>query len=118
MVTPVFQIADRAQALAFYVDWLGFSIDWAENPTSSSYYIQVSRGSILLHLTNYAHESTAGSKAMAEFTGLPAFYRLLSQKSSSFPVPQLQKANWNDKVMLLELRDPAGNCLVLAEVCT
>ena len=43
--------------------------------------------------------------------------RLLLKKESAFPAPQLQKTAWNDKVMQLELFDPVGNCLVLAEVC-
>lgn len=116
MVTPVFQITDYPQAMAFYVDWLGFRIDWEDRPASGGVYVQISRGSIVLHLTNYAHESCIGSRALAEFTGLLAFHRLLLQKESTFPTPQVQKTTWNDKVMQLELFDPAGNCLVLSEV--
>lgn len=117
MVTPVFQIADYAQAIAFYVDWLGFSIDWEDRPASGAYYVQISRGSIVLHLTTYKHESNIGSRAIAEFTGMLSFHRLLLQKKSNFPAPLLQKTTWNDKVMQLELFDPSGNCLVLTEVC-
>ena len=117
MVTPVFQITDYPQAMAFYVDWLGFSIDWEDRPASGGFYVQISRGNIVLHLTTYQHESCIGSRAIAEFTGLPAFHRLLLQKEAAFPTPPLQKTTWNDKVMQLELFDPAGNCLVLAEVC-
>lgn len=117
MVTPVFQITDYAQAVAFYVDWLGFSIDWEDRPAGGGYYVQVSRGGIILHLTTHSHESCIGSRALAEFAGLLSFHRLLLQKASAFPTPPLQKTTWNDKVMQLELVDPAGNCLVLAEVC-
>ena len=117
MVTPVFQITDYPQALAFYVDWLGFGIDWEERPASGGCYLQISRGSIVLHLTNYPNESSIGARALAEFTGLLSFHRLLLQKESAFPPPHLQKTTWNDKVMQMELFDPVGNCLVLAEVC-
>ena len=119
MVTPVFQITDYPQAVAFYIDWLGFSIDWEDEVTvDGGRYLQVSRGSIVLHLTNTTHQSCAGSRAIAEFTGLAAFHRILMQKASVFPMPELQKTTWHDKVMQLELVDPAGNCLMLAEVCT
>ncbi len=117
MVTPVFQMTDYAQAVAFYVEWLGFSIDWEDRPASGGYYVQVSRGNIVLHLTTYPHESGIGSRAIAEFTGLLAFHHRLLQKVSDFPTPPLEKATWNNKVMQLELFDPAGNCLVLTEVC-
>lgn len=33
-------------------------------------------------------------------------------------MPELQKHTWHDEVIQLELIDPAGNCLVLAVVCT
>lgn len=119
MVTPVFQITNYPQAVAFYIDWLGFNIDWEDGPAADGgRYLQVSRGSIVLHLTNALHESGTGSRAIAEFTGLLAFHHLLGQKQSAFPMPELQKTTWHDKVMQLELMDPAGNCLVLAEVCT
>jgi len=119
MVTPIFQITDYPQAVAFYIDWLGFSLDWEDDPTADGRrYLQVSRGSIVLHLTNVPSMSCPGSRAVAEFTGLPAFHRILLQKQSVFPTPELQKTTWHDKVMQLELMDPAGNCLVLAEVCT
>ncbi|GAB3674248.1 hypothetical protein GCM10027594_35410 [Hymenobacter agri] len=118
MVTPVFQMTDYPQTLAFYVDWLGFSIDWEDGPaTDGARYLQISRSSIVLHLTTARHESCAGSRAIAEFSGLLAFHRLLQQKQSGFPMPELQKTSWHDRVMQLELFDPAGNCLVLAEVC-
>ena len=117
MVTPVFQITDYAQAMAFYVDWLGFSIDWEERPASGGCYLQISRSSLVLHLTTHPHESSVGARAMVDFAGLLSFHRLLLQKKSAFPPPQLHKATWNDKVMQLELFDPVGNCLVLAEVC-
>lgn len=118
MVTPIFQITDYAQAVAFYIDWLGFSLDWEDGPTADGVrYLQISRSSLVLHLTNAPRESRPGSRAIAEFTGLIAFHRLLRQKESHFTTPPLQKTTWHDKVMQLELFDPAGNCLVLAEVC-
>ena len=117
MVTPVFQITDYLQAMAFYVDWLGFSIDWEERAASGRCYLQISRGGIVLHLTNHPNESSIGARAMVDFNGLMSYHHLLLQKQSVFPLPQLQKTTWNDKVMQLELFDPAGNCLVLAEVC-
>lgn len=116
MVTPVFQVTDYPQAMAFYVDWLGFSIDWEDRPDTGGFYLQISRGAIVLHLTNYPDEGCRGSRALAEFTGLLVFHRLLLQKESAFALPPLQKTYWNDKVMQLELFDPTGNCLVLNEV--
>lgn len=53
MVTPVSQITDYSQAVTFWIDWLGFCIDWEDGLTvDGGRYLQVLRGSIVLHLTN------------------------------------------------------------------
>lgn len=117
MVTPIFRISDYQQALDFYVDWLGFRIDWEDRSEREPLYMQVSRGGIVLHLTNYPQESCAGAKAIAEINGLIAYHYLLTKKDSAFPSPALQKTAWSDKVMQIEVTDPFGNSLVFAEIC-
>ena len=53
MVTPVSQITDYSRTVTFCIDWLGFGIDWKDGPTvDGGRYLQVSRGSVVLHLTN------------------------------------------------------------------
>ena len=47
-----------------------------------------------------------------------AFHHISPYKESVFPMPELQKHTWHNKVMQLELVSPAGNCLVLAVACT
>ena len=117
MVTPIFRIFDYQQALEFYVDWLGFRIDWEERPARGPLYMQVSRGDIVLHLTGHHGDSCPGSKAMAEVKGLVAYHHLLRQKDDPFMRPELKKANWSDKVLQTEVTDPFGNRLVFMEAC-
>ncbi|MFC6222978.1 glyoxalase superfamily protein [Hymenobacter artigasi] len=117
MVTPIFQILDYQQALDFYIDWLGFRIDWQDQSVRGPLYMQVSRGGIVLHLSSHPEESCAGAKAMAEINGLIAFHHMLTQKASAYPSPVLQKTCWSDKVMQVEVTDPFGNILVFAELC-
>lgn len=117
MVTPIFRIFDYQQALDFYIDWLGFRIDWEERSEQEPLYMQVSRGGIVLHLTNYPKESCTGAKAIAEINGLIAYHYLLTKKDSAFPSPALEKTIWSDKVMQIQVNDPFGNSLVFAEIC-
>ena len=117
MVTPIFRILDYQQAREFYIDWLGFRIDWEDRSSKGPLYMQVSRGSIVLHLTSHDGDSTPGSKAMAEINGLLAYHHLLLQKANPFPSPALKKTNWSDKVMQAEVVDPFGNRLVFVEAC-
>lgn len=118
MVTPIFRISDYPQAIAFYVDWLGFRIDWEDRPANGPLYMQVSRGNIVLHLTAHdAHQSAGSSMAIAEVNGLFALHRNLLQRNPPCPPPHLERTTWNDKVMQAQVTDPFGNCLVFVEAC-
>ena len=117
MVTPIFRILDYQQARAFYVDWLGFRIDWEDHSSKGPLYMQVSRGNVVLHLSSHPNDSCAGAKAMAEINGLLAYHHLLLQKEHDFLRPALQKTNWSEKVMQAEVIDPFGNRLVFIESC-
>ena len=63
IVMPIFRISDYQQAVTFCINWLGFRIDWEDRPANDPLYMQVSRGSIVLHLA--AHEAECDSMAMA-----------------------------------------------------
>jgi len=116
MVMPVFQITDYAQAVAFYVDWLGFSVDWEERPAAAV--ISKYRAA-----ASCCTSPTISAKAAWEpgpWSNSPACYRFTAcccKRNRSSRHPSVQKTTWNDKLQLLELFDIAGNCLMLAEVC-
>ena len=118
MVTPIFRISDYQQAIAFYVDWLGFRIDWEGQLPGEPLYIQISRGNIVLHLiVSEAGPGLGGSMAMAEVNGLFALHRNLLQRNPPCPPPNLERTTWNDKVMQAQVTDPFGNRLVFIEAC-
>lgn len=91
MATPIFRIFDYQQALEFYVDWLGFRIDWEERPARGPLYMQVSRGDIVLHLTGHHGDSCPGSKAMVEVKGLVAYHPYRGKKTTHSCGPNSKK---------------------------
>ena len=118
LVTPIFRISDYQQAVSFYVDWLGFRIDWEDRPANGPLLMQVSRGNIVLHLA--VHETdrnSSGSMAMAEVSGLFALHRNLLLRNPPCPAPHLERTSWSDKVMQTQVTDPFGNQLVFIEAC-
>lgn len=57
--TPVLRIFDEAKAREFYLDFLGFSLDWQYRfETDLPLYMQVSRGECVLHLSEYHGDCT------------------------------------------------------------
>jgi hypothetical protein len=117
MVTPVFSILDYHEAMAFYIGWLGFRIDWEDQPKKAPtpVYIQVSKGDIVLHLQLYQGANPPLSKAIAEIRGLPFYHQQLLQQHNAPQQPMLEKAFWNEKVLGTEVIDPFGNTLVFYE---
>jgi catechol 2,3-dioxygenase-like lactoylglutathione lyase family enzyme len=115
MVTPVFLMFDYPAALAFYVDWLGFRIDWEEQPGRNRTYVQVSRGEIVLHLSSSPTDGCAGTTVRMEMKGLPAYYRRLTSTDQPPMHPVLGPAYWNNRVLEMEITDPFGNRLIFCE---
>ena len=57
-VIPVLRIFDLAKAKEFYLDWLGFTIDWEHRFTKNfPLYMQISLEDIVLHLTEHYGDS-------------------------------------------------------------
>lgn len=106
---PTFRILDYKKAKEFYVEFLGFKIDWehrfGENETV---YMQVSKNGLILHFSENKRFQT-GMIVFVETTGIENFHDELSKKSNGILTPDVSVTNWNTKQM--EIEDPFGNLL-------
>ncbi|TPG66043.1 glyoxalase superfamily protein [Hymenobacter nivis] len=115
MVTPVFRILDYAEALAFYIEWLGFRIDWADRPAGAPAYLQVARADVVLHLSGHPTDGAPGSLARAEVQSLATYHHQLLRQPHPFAPPVLARAEWNPRVLEMTVIDPFGNRIVFCE---
>ena len=106
---PTFRIDDAARAKAFYVDYLGFHLDWEHYyAPNAPVYLQVSRDGLILHLT----ENERFPPRVIAFvlsSGIEAFRRELEGKPKGGPPPEIEATPW--KTLQLEIEDPFGNLL-------
>lgn len=111
-VVPILRIFDVAKAKAFYVDLLGFRIDW-EHRFAPDYplYMQVSRGGIHLHLSEHHGDSTPGSGVFIDVEGLDAFHAELRARGSHAGI----EPGPNPNMRVLQILDPFGSRLRFAE---
>ena len=109
---PVLRIFDVAKAKAFYVDLLGFQIDW-EHRFEPSYplYMQVSRDDVRLHLSEHNGDGTPGQVVFVDIAGLDAFHAELQAKGSHAQI----EPGPNPNMRVLNLWDPFGGRLRFAE---
>jgi len=109
--TPVLRIFDEAKAMAFYVEFLGFTVDWQHRFSDDCpLYLQISRGECVLHLTEHHGDCTPGSALRIETDELEAFQQQLQAKPYRYAHPTIQAMPWGSQDMTLI--DPFGNRLV------
>ncbi|KAL3684880.1 hypothetical protein R1sor_002902 [Riccia sorocarpa] len=107
---PIFRIFDLKKAREFYIEFLGFKVDWEYTlEPGSPTYMQVSRAGCILHLTEHHGDSCPGSTVFLKVKGLEDFHKELSDKQYPFNRPGIEMVPWNAKMM--EVIDPFGNRL-------
>ncbi len=111
---PILRIFDLAKAREFYVDFLGFSWDWEHRfEPDLPVFAQISRGGLILFLSEHFGDGTPGTKLILRMNGLAAFNAELLAKSYRHARPGLQDRPWGWRDM--EIADPFGNRLVFSE---
>ena len=108
-VTPILRMFDQDKAKAFYIDYLGFSVDWEHRfEDGLPLYMQISRGSCVLHLTEHHGDCTPGAAMRIKATDLLAFHAELQSKNPKYG-PAIERMPWGTDDM--SVKDPFGNRL-------
>lgn len=111
---PILRSFDEAKARAFYVDFLGFNVDWTHRfEPDLPLYMQASRDRIVLHLSEHHGDATPGSRVRIEVRGLRDFHAELSAKRYPNNHPGLEEPEWGGLEMTVT--DPAGNRITFVE---
>ncbi|NGN65395.1 VOC family protein [Streptomyces sp. A7024] len=111
---PLFRIFDVEKAREFYVDYLGFTVDWEHRFSDGMpVYMQVSRGDLTLHLTEHYGDASPGATAYIEVDGVGELHAELQAKEYPYLKPGVEEDATLGSV--LELIDPFGNKLRLVQ---
>lgn len=106
---PTFRILNYNEAVEFYVDILGFTIDWEHRfGPSEPVYMQVSRNNLTLHLSENKRFQT-GVIIFVDTEGIEAFHRELVERNKAKSIPEVSKTDWQS--LQMEIEDPFGNLL-------
>lgn len=112
-VTPIFRILDEAKAKAFYVDFLGFQVDW-EYRGEGPLYMQVSLGACWLHLSEHSGDCALGAALKFHTDDIQAYVEKLRARDCPPGVSRddlgVAEQPWGSLDMLLI--DPFGNRLI------
>lgn len=108
---PVFRIFDLAKAREFYVDWLGFTVDWEHRyEENMPVYMQISRDNLVIHLTEHHGDCCPGAKLFVHTDQVEELHREITERNYRYNRPGLGKAPWN--ALCFEVVDPFGNRII------
>jgi hypothetical protein len=110
---PILRIFSEEKAREFYLDYLGFSIDWEHRfEPGMPLYMQIHRSDLILHLSEHHGDGTPGSTLFLEMTGIAEFHAELAAKSYKFARPGLERQSYG---ITLTVGDGFGNNLRFCE---
>jgi len=112
--TPILRIFDEARAREFYVDFLGFKVDWEHRfEPGLPLYAQVSREGCVLHLSEHHGDASPGAAMRIESTDLDAFHAELATKNYKYAHLGIEQTPWGTRDM--SVKDPFGNRLTFTD---
>lgn len=112
-ICPIFRIFDIDKAKAFYLDYLGFQKDWEHRfAEDMPLYMQVSRGNLILHLSEHHGDASPGANLFVRLQGVDALHQEISARKYRFLRPDIQTQPWG---RILAVIDPFGNRIQFCE---
>ena len=106
---PVLRIFSVDKAKEFYLDFLGFTVDWEHRfAPDLPLYVQIHRDGLILHLSEHYGDATPGSTVFARVEDLKALESELQAKKYGYSRPEAERVDWG---LQMQIRDPLGNLL-------
>ncbi|MBD8603470.1 VOC family protein [Pseudomonas sp. CFBP 8771] len=110
---PILRIFDEAKAREFYLDFLGFTVEFEHRfEADLPLYLGVERGNLQLHLSEHHGDCSPGSTVFVPMHGVEALRDELLAKRYGYGRPQIVEQGWG---RLLEVHDPFGNRIRFCE---
>ena len=92
---PILRSSDEAKAKEFYVDFLGFAIDWEHRfEENTPLYMQLSKNDCIIHVSEHHGDSSPGSSLRITTHHLDAFNEELLKKKYKHARPSIQDMPW------------------------
>ncbi len=90
-VIPILRSFDEGKAREFYLDWLGFKVDFAHRfEPGLPLYMQVSRGDCVLHLSEHHGDGSPGACIRIQVDELEELFAELQSRPYKNYRPHLQ----------------------------
>jgi uncharacterized glyoxalase superfamily protein PhnB len=111
---PIMRILDEAKAREFYLNYLGFSIDFEHRfQENAPLFMGISRDGLTLFLSEHHGDGIPGTHVVADIDGVDELHRELQAKKYKYMNPGIQQQEWGTRE--LSVYDPFGNRVIFSE---
>jgi catechol 2,3-dioxygenase-like lactoylglutathione lyase family enzyme len=111
---PILRSFDESKAREFYLDFLGFKVDWEHRfEPGMPLYMQVSRAGIVLHISEHHGDGSPGVHVRVNGTGVRDLHAELIGKKYKNMRPGLERPEWGG--LEVTVIDPVNNHITFAE---
>ncbi|HEX3551495.1 MAG TPA: glyoxalase superfamily protein [Candidatus Elarobacter sp.] len=114
-VVPILRILDVAKTREFYLDWLGFGVEFEHRfDENAPLYMGIARAGIVLHLSEHHGDGIPGTHVTVNLqSGLDELHAELIGKRYRYMRPGIETTFWGTRDMVVY--DPFGNRLRFSE---
>ena|SRR5690242_12816001 len=111
---PVLRMFDVAKAREFYIDYLGFKVEFEHRfHDDAPLFMGISRDGLMLYLSEHHGDGSPGIHVIAEMTGVDDLLEELKAKRYRYMNPGIQEQEWGTRE--LGVVDPSGNKIYFSE---
>jgi len=108
---PILRSFDETVTRAFYLDFLGFEVEFEHRfEPGTPLYLGVRRSNCVLHLSEHHGDATPGSALRIDVDDVHAYSQFLNEKRYKNARPRVQRQPWGYDDMTIN--DPSGNKLI------
>jgi len=111
---PVLRMFDVSKTREFYIDYLGFKVEFEHRfHDNAPLFMGISRDGLLLYLSEHHGDGSPGIHVTIEMTGVDDLLAELRAKNYRFMNPGIQEQEWGSRD--LGVVDPSGNKIYFSE---
>jgi catechol 2,3-dioxygenase-like lactoylglutathione lyase family enzyme len=111
---PILRSFDEAKAREFYIDWLGFTVDWEHRfEPELPLYMQVSLDGVVFHISEHHGDGSPGAHVRVNIKGVREYHAELIGKKYKNNRPGLERPEWGG--IEFTVIDPVNNRIAFAE---
>jgi len=114
---PVFRMFDVAKTREFYIDYLGFTVDFEHRfHDDAPLFMGMSRDGLTFFLSEHHGDGSPGAHVVVQMSGVDELHGELAAKRYRYMNPGIQTQEWGTRELCVV--DPCGNKIIFSEPVT